>query len=55
MVLYYLVQVMHSLWFIESRNVHYGALDSLKGILVFKDSSVKLHDFSQASLEGHDV
>lgn len=52
MALYYIVQLMHALWFAESRGLTYTSFDGLKSILVYKDSSLKLHDFS-STLDGN--
>jgi hypothetical protein len=41
--LYYLLQVLQALWFLNQRGVFYHSLDP-KNIQVFNDSSVKLHD-----------
>ena len=47
-LLYYIVQLLHSLWFMRTKNYVYLALDSPKQVQVFADSSVKLHDFSSS-------
>ena len=47
MSLYYLVQLFHGLWFANERGVTYSNFESLKSILVSKDGSLKMHDFSQ--------
>jgi len=49
MALYYIVQLMHGLWFAEERGITYTAFDGLKSILVYRDSSLKIHDFSATS------
>lgn len=45
-LLYYIVQVLHSVYFISTKGYQITALDNAKHVQVFMDSSVKLHDFS---------
>lgn len=42
------MQVIHGLWYLESKGVHYMAIENPKNIMVFRDSSVKLHELSTA-------
>jgi hypothetical protein len=47
-VLYYFVQILQALYFFKKKQIIYLALDHLKQIQVFDDSSVKLHDFNSS-------